>query len=233
LEEHRKNCEQQGKYVEAEVAKNRLEELKLHEDKRQEEALRARQISEMLGVEEAHVLELKQFNMNWDKKMSEYEERASTMADNMKKKHEEEVEKLREELNNKQHKPKFSTELLKYRKVEEHLVKSKDYGEAHKTKEKADELEAIETQRWMKKRIRDMNRSEQQFKEKKKQELIALEKRLQTGREELKKQRQFQLERLIQRYQNTKNELEAQHNLDRINRSKQFSARFTRKRQKL
>jgi hypothetical protein len=113
----------------------------------------------------------------------------------MKKKHEEEVDKLREELNNKQQKPKFSTELLKYRKVEEHLVKSKDYGEAHRTKEKADELEAIETQRWMKKRIKDINRSEQQFKEKKKQELIALEKRLQTGREELKKQRQFQLER--------------------------------------
>jgi len=113
----------------------------------------------------------------------------------MKKKHEEEVEKLREELNNKQQKPKFSTELLKYRKVEEHLVKSKDYGEAHRTKEKADELEAIETQRWTKKRIRDMNRSEQQFKEKKKQELIAFEKRLQTGREELKKQRQFHLER--------------------------------------
>lgn len=64
--------------MEAEIAKNRLEELKVHEDKRQEEALRARQISEMLGVEEAHVLELKQFNMNWDKKMSEYEERAST-----------------------------------------------------------------------------------------------------------------------------------------------------------
>jgi hypothetical protein len=78
LEEHRKNCEQQGKYVEAEIAKNRLEELKVHEDKRQEEALRARQISEMLGVEEAHVLELKQFNVNWDKKMSEYEERALT-----------------------------------------------------------------------------------------------------------------------------------------------------------
>ena len=31
LEEHRKNCERQGKYVEAEIAKNRLEELKLHE----------------------------------------------------------------------------------------------------------------------------------------------------------------------------------------------------------
>lgn len=29
LEEHRKNCERQGKYVEAEIAKNRLEELKV------------------------------------------------------------------------------------------------------------------------------------------------------------------------------------------------------------
>ena len=36
LEEHRKNCERQGKYVEAEIAKNHLEELKLHEENRQE-----------------------------------------------------------------------------------------------------------------------------------------------------------------------------------------------------
>ena len=31
LEEHRRNCERQGKYVEAEIAKNRLEELKVRE----------------------------------------------------------------------------------------------------------------------------------------------------------------------------------------------------------
>lgn len=34
LEEHRKNCERQGKYVEAEIAKNRLEELRQHEENR-------------------------------------------------------------------------------------------------------------------------------------------------------------------------------------------------------
>jgi len=75
LEEHRKNCEQQGKYVEAEIAKNRLDELKAHEEKRQSEAMRASQISDMLGVEEAHMLEFKQFNMAWDKTMTEYEEK--------------------------------------------------------------------------------------------------------------------------------------------------------------
>ena len=62
LEEHRKNCEKQGKYVEAEIAKNRLEELKLHEENRRREAMRSRQIAERLGVEEAHMLEFQQFN---------------------------------------------------------------------------------------------------------------------------------------------------------------------------
>lgn len=33
-QEHRRNCERQGKYVEAEIAKNRLDELKLHEENR-------------------------------------------------------------------------------------------------------------------------------------------------------------------------------------------------------
>ena len=44
LEEHRKNCERQGKYVEAEIAKNRLEELKMHEENRRKEAMRSRQV---------------------------------------------------------------------------------------------------------------------------------------------------------------------------------------------
>ena len=49
LEEHRKNCERQGKYVEAEIAKNRLEELKMHEENRRKEAMRSRQIAERLA----------------------------------------------------------------------------------------------------------------------------------------------------------------------------------------
>jgi hypothetical protein len=60
LEEHRRNCERQGKYVEAEIAKNRLDELKLHEENRRKEAMRSRQIAERLGVEEAHMLEFQQ-----------------------------------------------------------------------------------------------------------------------------------------------------------------------------
>ena len=113
----------------------------------------------------------------------------------MKERHEKEFEEFKKKLQSKQQKPKFSTELLNYRKIEEHLVKSKDYNEAHKTKVKADELESIETERWIKRKRKDMNRQENQFKHTKQQELSALMKRIQAGREEQKKQRKIALER--------------------------------------
>jgi len=47
-----------------------------------------------------------------------------------------------------------------------------------------------------------------------------LRKRIQTGREEQKKQRQLDLERLLQRYQNVKSELESQQNIERIRAEK-------------
>ena len=42
--------------------------------------MRSRQLAERLGVEEAHMLEYQQFNMDWDRKMGDYELRASEMA---------------------------------------------------------------------------------------------------------------------------------------------------------
>merc|ERR1712185_809519 len=109
--EHRKNCERQGKYVEAEIEENR-----------RKEAMCSRQIAERLGVEEAHMLEFQQFNMVWDKKMTEYERHAEELVEAMKERH--------------------AAELLDLRKIQEHLAKQKDYTEAHKIKLKCDALEA-------------------------------------------------------------------------------------------
>lgn len=223
LEEHRKNCERQGKYVEAEIAKNRLEELKLHEENRRKEAMRSRQIAERLGVEEAHMLEFQQFNLVWDKKMADYEKHADEMVDVMKNRHQEELQDYQKELLSKQAKPKFSRELLNLRKIEDRLAKQKDYSEAHKMKLKSDQLEAWELEKWRNSKQQENFQKEAQFKHKRQQELVALCKRIQTGREEQKKQRQLDLERLLQRYANVKAELEAQQNLERI-RADRFSS---------
>ena len=88
LEEYKKSCERQGKYVEADIAKKRLEELRQHEDGRRQEALRSRQVAQRLGIEEAHMLEFQQFNTMWDRKMKEYDERAAELLEAMRQRHE-------------------------------------------------------------------------------------------------------------------------------------------------
>jgi len=220
LEEHRKNCERQGKYVEAEIAKNRLDELKLHEENRRREAMRSRQIAERLGVEEAHMLEFQQFNLIWDKKMAEYELHAEELVEAMKERHSAELRDYQRKLMGKQIRPKFSKDLLNLRKIQETLAKQKDYAEAHKIKLKSDALEAWELEKWHSERQQDLLQKEAKFKFNKQQELLALQKRIQTGREEQKKQRHLDLERLLQRYQNVKAELEAQQNLERVRMEK-------------
>lgn len=223
LEEHRRNCEQQGKYVEAEIAKNRLKELRAHEDNRRREAMKARQISEKLGVEEAHMLEFKQFNMQWDKKKLKYDENAQTLLDAMKDRHTNELKEFQARTLSKHQKPKFSPELLNYRRVEEHLAKAGEYNEAHKIKKKADATEKAEMAKWERKKNEEMLRAESQFKSTKRQEVAALQKRIQAGREEQKKQRRVALERLQKRYQNMKAELEASHSLERNNSDHRMS----------
>lgn len=69
------------------------------------------------------------------------------------------------------------------------------YAEAHKIKLKADALEAWELEKWHSERQQDLLQKEAKFKFNKQQELVALQKRIQTGREEQKKQRHLDLER--------------------------------------
>lgn len=216
LEEHRKNCERQGKYVEAEIAKKRLEELKMHEANRRREAMRSRQIAERLGVEEAHMLEFQQFNMIWDKKMDEYAAKGEELVAGMKERHLAELAEFQGTLLQRQSRPKFSRELLNLRRIQEHLARQKDYTEAHKIKLKCDALEAFELEKWQNSKQQEMFQREAKYKHQKQQELLALQKRVRTGREEQKKQRQLDLERLLQRYQNVKAELEAQQKLENI-----------------
>merc|ERR1719199_34435 len=161
--------------------------------------------------------------MVWDKKMTEYERHAEELLEAMKERHAAELREFQRKLLGKQQKPKFSRELLNLRKIQEHLAKQKDYTEAHKMKLKSDALEAWELEKWRNLKQQEMFQKEAKFKHRQQQELLALQKRIQTGREERKKQRQMDLERLLQRYQNVKSELEAQQNLERI-RADKFAA---------
>mmetsp|Transcript_126136 Transcript_126136/g.315252 ORF Transcript_126136/g.315252 Transcript_126136/m.315252 type:complete len:273 (-) Transcript_126136:123-941(-) len=212
LEKHRIDCEKQGKYEEAELARTRLEQLKQHEESRRRDDLRTQQLAERMGVEEAHMNELSEFNEIWDRKSAEFEAHAAnlqnTLAERHKQEHQAHMEKLRRETEPRT--PRWSKDLLNLRKIQETLAKMKKYAEAEKTKVQADKVEAQEHAMWKAKREARIAALEEQFLHKQQLEMGGLMKRIQSGREEQKQARKAELDRLLQRYHNVKTQLECQ-----------------------
>jgi len=217
LEKHRLECERTGKYEEAELAKTRLDQLRLHEENRRREELRSQQLAERLGVEEAHMRELEEFNSLWDRKVSDFESHASTLQNTLGGRHKQEhlsfMEKVKKETTPRT--PRWSKELLNLRKIQDTLAKQKKYSEAQKTKGQADQLEIQEHGAWKAKRDAQIASKEDQYLRKQALEMHGLLKRIQSGREEQKHARKTELERLLQRYHNVKTQLESQQTIIR------------------
>jgi len=212
LEKHRIECEKEGKYEEAEVARTRLQQLRDHEENRRREELRSQQLAERLGVEEAHMKELQEFNEIWDRKVAEFEAHAAnlqnTLASRHKAEYQQHIDKIRSETEPRT--PRWSKDLLNLRKIQETLAKMKKYAEAGKTKAQADKIEDKEHAMWKAKREQKIASLEEQFLHKQQLEMGGLLKRIQSGREEQKHARKSELERLLQRYHNVKTQLESQ-----------------------
>ena len=217
LEKHRKNCELQGKYVEAGIALGRLEKLRVHGRHLQEECLHSQQIAQRLGVDEAHMLEFQQLKELWEYKINEYENRASELLDAMRQRHGYELCEVRRKFTlEPMRKPKKSKELLQLRTIERALAKRGEYAEAQLVKAKSDGLEAAELTRMEAERGQLVSKMEVKWLHRQGQELAALRQRIQAGAEEQRKARQLDLERLLQRYHNVKGALVSQQNLVRV-----------------
>ena len=224
LDAHRKECERECKYVEADIAKRRLAELRALAESREVDTVASRQHAQRQGVEEAQMLEFQQFNTLWDQKFREYDERAAELLDAMRQRHLLDQDEFRKGVEaGPAHRPKASKELLDLRRKQVMVAKQGDYADAQKLKTRADALEAEEAERHEREAEQHALLAEVKFMQRQEQELNALRKRIQTGAEEQRHARELDLERLLQRYQNVKSELEAQQNLERI-RADKFAA---------
>lgn len=83
LDEYRLRCETEGNYIEAGRAAQQLETLRKQEEKRQERALRSRQLSERQDVQTAHDRQYAEFNAAWDKYMEEYDQMAQVSKNSL------------------------------------------------------------------------------------------------------------------------------------------------------
>lgn len=151
LEEHRKICEREGKFNEAEVARKRLKELRKLEDIRKRDELIMRHRTEMKALENAHKSEIKELINKWNHIiMPNFENESSLLELELKKKHQNELEefKCRFESEGAGAKVHYSSEILNMQKKSELLGQQGFYKEAKKLKSKVRFQKSMEREKY-------------------------------------------------------------------------------------
>ena len=66
LNEHRKNCEREGKFDQATQARKRLKELRIFEEEKRKQETFGKHRREIVALENAHRIELKELTNKWN-----------------------------------------------------------------------------------------------------------------------------------------------------------------------
>lgn len=216
LEEYRVKCEEEGNYLEAGRAHKQLQILRIQEEKRQQKAIKVRQITERQDVQLAHNMQFSDFNGSWDKYMEEYDNMAQIYIQQMTERHAivllEYQKQLRAELASKP--PKWSKELLEWRRRQHILARGKKYADAQKLKRIADKAEQKEREDMEQAQAVVFARREAKYRLQQQSELQALLKRIEGRRKEHIKQRNLDSKRLLQRNRNVQAVLETKQNVE-------------------
>lgn len=111
--------------------------------------------------------------------------------------------------------PKHSSEYLNLKRIQETLVRNKEYKEAHAIQQKMIELEEAEKLTWGDDRLAKIQQNLAALAKRQDNEVSGFRQKAKNGFEELKKQKAAKLESLIKKYQNLRKEIKIAHKLEK------------------
>lgn len=159
------------------------------------------------------MLEFQSFIDSWDKRIAEQRQFSEQELFAMIDRHERENIQLDEALSKQiPLKPKSTSEILNLIKIKEGLIKTREYAEAQNVQKEINKVSKIELENWENERKRKINNRKIQLEKKQKIEIEALRIRLKAAEDELTKNKAVELQRLLQKYQNIKKDLESYQN---------------------
>jgi hypothetical protein len=209
LDDYEGECSMDARYIEAEMAKHKKDELKKLAKKVEKEKALNNHLKEKVEVEEAYLNEFNEFQKRWTKKLDKFElkveESRKEMIDHQKAQMEEAANKIEEkyalaakESNN---------NILNLMKIEKTLAKQKNYIDAQKTREQwQQEKEALAIRQKMeieKKKAEIYN----EFELKNKKEVDEFIEKINEMRIKLENERQRELDALLSKYEKIKGQL--------------------------
>ena len=194
----------------------RIIELKKQLQKRKSSCLSQKQQVEAADIEAAYQEEVQNHNAQWQEKMALFKQSCKDAEDHLMKRQSAEYEATRTDLEDSLPViPKHSPELLNLKRIQDTLVRNKEYKEAHFVQQQMIELEDKLKQSWGVDRDAKIVQSLAVLTKKQENEVASFKQKLLAGAEELKKLRAVEFESIVKKYQNLRKEIAISHKLER------------------
>ena len=216
MEEQCKINEKAGNFLEADKVYQRILELKKQVQKRRHHTLSARQQQEVSDIEGGYQEEVKAHNGQWQEKLGLFKQSCKDAEDQLLQRQMVEFEALKQSLEESLPViPKHSTELLNLKRIQDTLVRNKEYREAHYVQQQMIELEEKLKLTWGQDRDSKIQQNLTALSKRQENEISSFKQKILAGAEELKKMRAIEYENIVKKYQNLKKEMLLTHKLEK------------------
>ena len=210
LKEFQQKSEVEAKFVEADLAQKKIEQLIKIRNKRRLMDVKAEQIEIKKKLEAEQKEELDEFNRDMDKQFYDLNEHFQDLQKKLEEKHKNELielqKKLEEKYNSLNIKP--SPELINLNKKLELYVQKKDYQNAHQTQIDIANLTKKEKEKFEKEKYKNFQKEIENLEKKQQNESKGLEQKIQSSYNNFKKRRALKVLELLLKYKNQFRDLE-------------------------
>ena len=216
LTQQKEKLVSEGKYLEANEVKNKINEIKNSSLYRKSQTLTETQEKQNEGLFEAFNIELHDLVEFWDNKIQDFIEKGKQAETELNEYHNQQMEELINNLTNKYPAIKYSKEYLENKSIELNLAKQERFKEAHYYRVKCDKLEEKENAKYERDRNAHIQLKAEILGNKQANEKKCLREKNETQLDLLINQKDNELNKLSQKYKNIKKELDYFHKKQKV-----------------
>jgi hypothetical protein len=211
LIQEKMKCVNEGRYIEAENIKRKIQEVKQNSEGKKKKDLNYQHAVELKQLEDSYNREMMEFHEFWEKRQKDFEEKVNKEEENLNQTHQRDLQNLYTEYDNLLPKiPKNTSEYIELKQIELGLVKQERFLEAHQVKIKAEAIAREAEEKFNRERNEKIKKKVDQLIKKQQGEKVALRIKINSESEFERKYKDAELEKLIHKFKNKKLELDLQ-----------------------
>ncbi len=228
LEEHQLKCEKEKKFVDAEIAKQKVIQLKQVEKEKILHDIKEHHNIEMIDYESAKKQTFDEFNFQWSENFNQLLEKFKEFEYKLSEQQKVEINEKIEEIE-KKFIPivKPTSEILNLEKILNGLIRHKEYIKAHQIQMQINKLSNIDSTSFLMEKERKIGKEMEKLSLKHKQEFTVLYAKRDLAEAEFNKNKKIEFDKLNQGFKNKLKEIEIRHSndLSQIINPKKYLAR--------